>query len=91
MAAKKSKKATVESNGKEPPRARGSNGAGISRVHVGREDELPELEFVFDETPRPALINPESSEEREKRLAARKALTLRAFRMTYENRRRKAS
>ena len=31
----------------------------------------------------------ETEEEREKRLAARKALTLRAFQMTYENRHRR--
>ena len=36
-------------------------------------------------------INPESKEEREKRLAARKARTLKAFQTTYENRHRKAS
>ena len=40
----------------------------------------------------PVHPNPETKEEREKRLAARKALTLRAFKTTYENRhRRKAS
>lgn len=40
----------------------------------------------------PVHLNPETKEEREKRLAARKALTLRAFQTTYENRhRRKAS
>lgn len=40
----------------------------------------------------PGYLNPETKEEREKRLAARKALTLKAFRMAYENHhRRKAS
>jgi hypothetical protein len=40
----------------------------------------------------PYRINPETTEERVKRLAARKALTLKAFEMAYENhRRRKAS
>ncbi|HEY0321920.1 MAG TPA: hypothetical protein VGC66_13240 [Pyrinomonadaceae bacterium] len=40
----------------------------------------------------PHLINPESDKEREKRLAARKALTLKAARIAYENNhRRKAS
>lgn len=40
----------------------------------------------------PYRINPETDEEREKRLAARKALTLKAARIAYENHhRRKAS
>lgn len=40
----------------------------------------------------PYRINPETDEEREKRLAARKALTLKAFEMAYKNHhRRKAS
>ncbi|MDT5062401.1 MAG: hypothetical protein QOH63_2860 [Acidobacteriota bacterium] len=40
----------------------------------------------------PYHINPETNEEREKRLAARKALTLKAARIAYENHhRRKAS
>ncbi|HKS27653.1 MAG TPA: hypothetical protein VJS44_07530 [Pyrinomonadaceae bacterium] len=34
---------------------------------------------------RPYRINPESEEERAKRLAARKALTLKAARIAYEN------
>ena len=37
--------------------------------------------------PRPYKINPESKEEREKRLAKRKALTLRIFHAAYENHR----
>jgi hypothetical protein len=40
---------------------------------------------------RPYRINPETNEEREKRLAARKALTLKAARIAYENHRRKTS
>lgn len=40
----------------------------------------------------PQRINPETDEQREKRLAARKALTLKAARIAYENHhRRKAS
>lgn len=61
------------------------NGSGRTRAHG------PKFELSLDEYTRPARLNPESPEEREKRLAARKALTLRAFKMTYENRRRKAS
>ena len=41
---------------------------------------------------KPYRLNPETEEEREKRLAARKALTLKAARIAYENHhRRKAS
>jgi hypothetical protein len=78
MSSKKSAKKTgnARTNG---------NGAGRTR------GAGPKLELSFDEYTRPARLNPESPEEREKRLAARKALTLRAFRMTYENHRRKAS
>ena len=36
----------------------------------------------------PVDLNSETAEEREKRLAAKKALTLKAFQMTYENHRR---
>jgi hypothetical protein len=64
-----------------------ANGNGNGRARAAG----PKLEFSFDEHPRPAPLNPESPEEREKRLSSRKALTLRAFRTTYENRRRKVS
>jgi hypothetical protein len=40
---------------------------------------------------KPYYLNPETKEEREKRLAARKALTLKAFRMAYENHHRRKS
>jgi hypothetical protein len=76
MSSKRADKKTVK------PNADG-NGAGRAR-RAG-----PKL--GLDEYPRPSRLSPESSEEREKRLAARKALTLRAFQMTYENHRRKAS
>ncbi|MDT7779513.1 MAG: hypothetical protein QOC99_2025 [Acidobacteriota bacterium] len=41
--------------------------------------------------PHPIRRNPEIAEEREKRLAARKALTLKAFRIAYENNHRRHS
>jgi hypothetical protein len=59
--------------------------------------DSPMLKLMGENTPRkarppqPMRINPESEEDREKRLAARKARTLKAFQMTYENRRRKSS
>ena len=37
----------------------------------------------------PYRINPETNEERDKRLAKRKKLTLRAFQMAYENQHRR--
>lgn len=39
--------------------------------------------------PSPHRINPETEEDRRKRLAARKARTLRAFQITYENHHRR--
>jgi hypothetical protein len=61
-----------------------------STVVVAAGDE-EELLTVLGSTrhPRPAYINPESPEDRERRLAARKERTIKAFQMTYENRRRK--
>jgi hypothetical protein len=88
---KKTKKGAVKSRGKGTSRVHGSNGRGITRVHGNGEDYLPDVGFSFDDYPSPTYLNPESPEEREKRLLSRKALTLRAFRTTYENRRRKAS
>lgn len=76
---------------RESTRSNGSKGVGISRVHGNGGGGLPEIEFDFSDYPGPRYPNPETSEEREKRLAARKALTLRAFQTTYENRRRKIS
>jgi hypothetical protein len=68
---------------KKPMNAR-SNGNGAGRAR----GKGPELGLSFGEYARPARPDSESPEEREKRLAARKALTLRAFRMTYENHRK---
>ncbi len=78
MSSRKSKKTDLEpkTNGHKLPR---SNGANIALV---LSDDIGGLD-----TSRPYLLNPESSEERQKRLAKRKALTLRAFQKAYENHR----
>lgn len=39
----------------------------------------------YENVPRPILLESESSEERERRLTARKALTIKAFQMAYED------
>jgi len=69
------------------------SGAQLTRFHG-----VSELAFPLPERnnggarKQPYHINPETREEREKRLAARKALTLKAFEIAYENHhRRKAS
>jgi hypothetical protein len=41
-------------------------------------------------SPQPVALNPESKEERQKRLAKRKAKTLKAFQLTYKSRREKS-
>ena len=92
-------KKTAEKSGKKikraaetkGSRAHGSKNLGIMLVHGNGEEELADIEFDLSDYPRQVYPNPESPEEREKRLAARKALTLRAFQTTYENRRRKTS
>lgn len=72
-------------------RFRGSN-VGIMLGGENGEEVSPEIEFDFEEYPHPIHPNPETPETREKRLSARKALTLKAFRIAYENsHRRKAS
>jgi hypothetical protein len=53
---------------------------------------FPEITNGNGRVKHPRYVNPETREEREKRLAARKALTLKAFEIAYENNhRRKAS
>jgi len=73
------------------PRAQ-ARGAKLGRVYGGDEFPLPPLMPGNGHRKQPRYINPETREEREKRLAERKALTLRAFEIAYENsHRRKAS
>lgn len=70
------KNSAMSSNGKKKKTTRLSNTA---LVYTDRET------IMRDNTPRPWRINPESDEEREKRLAKRKKLTLKAFQAAYEN------
>jgi hypothetical protein len=90
-----SKKTTKKSK-KGRPTSRNKPANGEARVIILKPGEvsIPRLldEDSFkdgdDFGPYPTRRNPETSEEREKRekrLAARKALTLKAFRMAYEN------
>lgn len=51
------------------------------------ERMLDEDLVIKSDSPRPYRLNPESAEQREKRLAKRKALTLKAFGIAYENHR----
>jgi len=73
------------------PRANGSGRLAVTLT--GDQRDLPaDTEYGEGSHPGPVRINPESKEKREKRLAARKARTLRAFQMAYEDHhRRKAS
>jgi hypothetical protein len=75
-----------------PPREKTqAQGAKLVRVHGGKPAS-PEITSGNGRRKRPYYLNPETGEEREKRLAARKALTLKAFEIAYENHhRRKAS
>lgn len=68
------------------------NGTKLIRLHGGRnvgimlsDEDEPTLKSDLTATPQPIYLNPESSEEREKRLAKRKARTLRIFQKAYEN------
>jgi RIO-like serine/threonine protein kinase len=68
------------------------NGSKLVRVHsdenfgIMLSDEGDNmLEIDYTDFPQPIYLNPESAEEREKRLAKRKARTLRIFRTAYEN------
>ncbi len=67
-----------------------SNGNGNRSVDVSQDENVAVVfsdSLTFDQSnlPRPVRINPETAEEREKRLAKRKTLTLRVFRSAYEN------
>jgi hypothetical protein len=85
----KSGKKSIKARENKASRNQDSKGRHISRFHGNDGGELPDIGFDFSDHPSPVHLNPETREEREKRLAARKALTLRAFQITYENRRRK--
>lgn len=67
----------------------------LARSAPKKKRGKPALVLVFAEeadrvSPQPVALNPESNEEREKRLAKRKAKTLKAFQLTYKNRREKS-
>jgi len=66
-----------------------SNGNGTRSLDVRQDKNVASVfsdELTFDHSePRPIHLNSETAEEREKRLAKRKTLTLRVFRSAYEN------
>jgi hypothetical protein len=85
---------TIKRKSKRTRHTRRNNKGSVKIVRVATGDEFDSI-FDLEEDgvrhPEPVRINPESKEDREKRLARRKARTIKAFQTTYENRRRKAS
>jgi hypothetical protein len=84
-----SKKGATKSSKKTGAgRARGAGNGAAARGNGKETGLLSQTTPAASSAPLQRLAG-ETEEEREKRLAARKALTLRAFRMTYENRHRR--
>ena len=83
------KKTLTESKKADATRRRGKKGG--TRVTSSAITDIKVTTVAANGTrqERPRHINSETKEEREKRLAKRKALTLRAFQMAYENHRRR--
>lgn len=88
MSSKKTNKKNLRKAGTKSSR----NGSKIVRVHGNEnigimlsDEEDNMLKIDYTDFPQPIHLNPESAEEREKRLARRKARTLRIFRTAYEN------
>lgn len=90
---KRAKKANQASGGNGAKLARFHEVENTSRVWSGEDDDMLAMDDGEASQPQPRHLNPETPEEREKRLAERKALTLRIFQSAYENhrQRRKAS
>ena len=81
-----SKKSAPKKSKSTKAARRGRSGAQLVRVHGAEEAVLPLLlDWNGKGDKQPRYLNPETKEDREKRLAARKALTLKAFQMAYEN------
>lgn len=87
------RKATKRKLAKTRRPKRDDNGAGtIVSILTGDEFDVVRNLAADEKHPaQPMRINAESKEARAKRLAARKARTLKAFQTTFENRRREAS
>lgn len=90
-----SKKATKKSK-KARPTSRNKSASGVARLVILKPGKVSIASLANKDSfkdgddfgPYPIRRNPETAEEREKRekrLEARKALTLKAFRMAYEN------
>lgn len=66
-----------------------ADGPDADQSHSNGKNKAPQVEFEDSDRPTSPHLNLDSDEEREKRLAARKALTLKAFRIAYENHHRR--
>jgi hypothetical protein len=84
-----SKKGTAKSGRKTNAGRARRPGNGVAVGGNGKEMGRPSHTTPAASPPPLQRLAGETDEEREKRLAARKALTLRAFQMTYENRHRR--
>jgi hypothetical protein len=87
-----SKKGNNRSFKKPRTTSRSRSGVKLVRIH----GDGPVLPLIIDEDSTqypPVYLNPETAEERDKRLAARKARTIRIFQKAYEahSQKRKAS
>jgi hypothetical protein len=83
-----SKKATKKSSKKAHAKSRRDGKLQLTRF-PGADNRMLPLYIIEANHPYPVYLNPESAEEREKRLAARKARTLRIFQTAYENHHRR--
>lgn len=83
------KNATTKSKKKKTSQRRKTAVAHFSKVW-GAADVLPLIETGNGQGKKqPYCLNPETSADREKRLADRKALTLKAFQIAYDNHRQR--
>lgn len=76
----KGQQTSTNGNGQKTSAVSSESVALVSGERILDEDLL-----IKSDSPRPYRLNPESSEEMEKRLAKRKALTLKAFGIAYNN------
>jgi hypothetical protein len=77
-----SKKRQAKGNLGRRPVAKRAKHAPILTLFYGDEEDSRSNGKHYEE---PCYKNPESAEEREKRLTKREALTLRAFQIAYDN------
>lgn len=66
------------------------NGHATDKARTTAVVFADEIRIVASDRPGPYRINPETEEQREKRLAKRKALTLKAFQGAYQARKKRS-